>query len=428
MELSQRFLTASEAIDWIHGERWKGEKNGLTNTRALLEALNHPEERIGRVIHVAGTNGKGSTCAMIERALRECGYTTGLFTSPYLCRFHERIRLCGVPISDDDLIETASFVREAAQSLAEKGIYCTTFEILTAMACVYFAEKKTQYAVMEVGMGGRLDSTNVLTPFVSVIAAIGMDHMARLGNTLEAIAGEKAGIIKPRVPAVVLTQRENVMGVFRQTAREQRAPLFETPVPAIIQKDAHGAYFALDLPSAGLVRARISLPGAHQIQNTSLALMVLDRLNLPMDRAIEGLSKTQWPGRLEWIGNVLIDGAHNPQGALALANYAREYLSEKRVVLLTGMMQDKQYAECARIFSQFAAEIVTTQVAWPRALPAQTLAEVYGKRAKAVESLPDALRVSQRLAGEDGIVICAGSIYTAGDVRNLLLPDDRGAI
>ena len=121
MELSQRFLTASEAIDWIHGERWKGEKNGLINTRALLEALNHPEERMGRVIHVAGTNGKGSTCAMIERALRECGYTTGLFTSPYLCRFHERIRLCGVPISDDDLIETASLVREAAQALAAEG-------------------------------------------------------------------------------------------------------------------------------------------------------------------------------------------------------------------------------------------------------------------------------------------------------------------
>ena len=174
------FLTAQAAIDWVNGARWKGEKNGLENTRALLQALGHPETRMGRVIHVAGTNGKGSTCALIDAGLRACGFRTGLFTSPYLCRFHERIRVDGVPISDDDLISVASRVRAAAEKLAEEGVKCTTFELLTAMACLHYAERRVDFSVMEVGMGGRLDSTNVLSPEVSVIAAIGMDHICLL--------------------------------------------------------------------------------------------------------------------------------------------------------------------------------------------------------------------------------------------------------
>ncbi len=422
------FRTAQSAIDWVTGARWKGEKHGLENTRALLRALGHPEAHMGRVIHVAGTNGKGSTCAMIDAGLRASGFRTGLFTSPYLCRFHERIRVDGAPISDGDLISVAGRVRAAAETLAEQGVMCTTFELLTAMACLHYAEAGVDFSVMEVGMGGRLDSTNVLSPEVSVIAAIGMDHMARLGSTLPEIAAEKAGIIKRETPAVVLSQTAEVMTVFRERAREMHAPLFETAPYGILKADAYGCTLAAELPSAGLIRQCISLPGAHQAANACLALTALDRLKIDMHRAQTGVARAKWPGRLEWIGNVLIDGAHNPQGAQALRAYAEEYVGNRRVVLLTGMMQDKQHAVCADIFSAFADEIVTTCVDWPRALSAFALAEDFHGRAVSEPSLSAALALARRMAGEDGVVIVAGSIYLAGDVRNLLLPDDDGRI
>lgn len=422
------FLTAQDAIDWVNGARWKGEKHGLENTRALLEALGHPEARMGRVLHVAGTNGKGSVCAMLDAGLRACGFRTGLFTSPYLCRFHERIRVNGAPISDGELTNVAGRVRAAAETLAGQGVKCTTFELLTAMACLHYAETGVDFSVMEVGMGGRLDSTNVLSPEVSVIAAIGMDHMARLGGTLPEIAAEKAGIIKPETPAVVLSQDAEVMDVFRERAREMRAPLFETAPYEIVESDARGCTLTVELPAAGLVRQTISLPGAHQAANACLALTALDRLKIDMHRARIGVARAKWPGRLEWIGNVLIDGAHNPQGAQALRAYAEKYLKGRRVVLLTGMMQDKQHAACADIFSAFADEIVTTGVDWPRALAASALAEDYHGRAVSEPDVPTALARARRMAGEDGAVVAAGSIYLAGDVRNLLLPDDDGRI
>ena len=193
--MSERFQSAPEAISWINGARWKGEKKGLENTRALLEKLGHPEQRMGKIVHVAGTNGKGSTCAFLESGLKACGYHVGLFTSPYLRFFNERIVFDGKPIDDEALIDVASRVREAAEALTYEGVYCTTFELLTASACLYYALRGADYAVMEVGMGGRLDSTNVLPSSVSLIAAIGMDHMQSLGDTIEQIAFEKAGIM-----------------------------------------------------------------------------------------------------------------------------------------------------------------------------------------------------------------------------------------
>ncbi len=422
-----RFETAQAAADWINGARWKGEKNGLENTRALLEALNHPEERMGRIIHVAGTNGKGSTCAMIDRALRECGYKTGLFTSPYLCAFNERIRFGGSPIPDEDLIDVASRVREAAESLHAKGIYTTTFELLTACACLYYADKNADFSVMEVGMGGRLDSTNVLKPAVCAIAAIGMDHMSKLGNTLPEIAGEKAGIMKTGVPAVVLSQDEDVMRVFRETARNLRVPLFETGVIHRINRDRNGFEIAVELPTNGLTRVKGNLPGAHQEKNAAIAVNVLDRLNISMEKALSGIEKAVWPGRLEWVENVLIDGAHNPQGAHALKSYLEKYVPERPIVLLTGMMQDKQVEACASIFREFSDYVVTTHVNWPRAVNCLELKNYY-KNAMAFDSVEAALAHARGLAGKDGVVVSAGSIYLAGDVRNLLLPEDKGCI
>ncbi len=420
-----RFESAQAAADWINGARWKGEKNGLENTRALLAALDHPENKMGRIIHVAGTNGKGSTCAMIDKALRNCGYKVGLFTSPYLCAFNERIRLNGAPIPDEDLIDIASRVREAAEGLISAGVYATTFEILTACACLYYAEKQADFSVMEVGMGGRLDSTNVLMPDVCAIAMIGMDHMSRLGNTLSEIAAEKAGIMKTGVPAVVLTQDENVMRVFRETARSMRTPLFETGIIHKLSQDRNGFEIAVELPTSGFTRVKGNLPGAHQEKNAAIAVNVLDRLGINMQKALSGIEKAVWPGRLEWVENILIDGAHNPQGAHALKSYLDAYVPERPIVLLTGMMQDKQVEACASIFKEFSDYVITTNVNWPRAVHAQELKNYY-KNALAFDTVESALKHARGLAGKDGAVVCAGSIYLAGDVRNLLLPEDKG--
>ncbi len=425
------FERVSDAINWIIGERWKGEKKGLENTRALLKALGDPQNRMGKIVHVAGTNGKGSTCAFIERGLRECGYKTGLFTSPYLCEFQERIRLNGKPISDERLISITQALATAAQSLSNEGILCTTFELLTAAACLFFAEEQVDYSVIEVGMGGRLDSTNVLSPCLSVIAAIGMDHMQRLGNTIEEIAAEKAGIIKQGIPCVVLSQQEKVMRVFRDYARSVKTPLFETGKESPLREDAYGSRFSLDLPAFGLISQSISIAGSHQMRNAALALTALDRLDIDMKKASLGVEKAKWQGRLEWVSNVLIDCAHNPQGATALSEYLKRHMQGKKIVLLTGMMHDKQIDACAAMFGAFADCIVATQVEWARALPASELAETYlgifPEKAGSVysrESVSDALALSQKLAGDDGIVVVAGSVYVAGDVRRHMLPSD----
>lgn len=422
------FESAQEAFDWITGARWKGEKRGLQNTLALLEALGRPDKSMGRVVHVAGTNGKGSTCAMLNKALIECGHNVGLFTSPYLCRFNERLRVNGRPIADGELVSVAERVRAAAQALADTGVCATTFEILTCMACVWFSEKHVDYSIMEVGMGGRLDPTNALAPAISLIAAIGMDHMARLGDTLVDIAGEKAGIIKPGTPAVALTQNEEVMRVFREVARGMRAPLFETQPASVTRIHSGGAEFVTELPRAGLVRQEITLPGAHQVGNACLALTALDLLGADIKRAARGLYKTRWPGRLEWIGSTLIDGAHNPQGARALGAYARAYLSDRRVCLLTGMMQDKQLEKVAEALSPIAGSVVCTQVNWPRAASAAALKQIYGDKAHAEPDIKKAFELARSIAGEDGVVIVAGSIYLAGDVRNMLMPFDDGSL
>ncbi len=425
------FERVLDAINWIIGERWKGEKKGLENTRALLKALGDPQTLMGKIVHVAGTNGKGSTCAFIERGLRECGYKTGLFTSPYLCEFQERIRLNGKPISDDRLISITQALAAAAQSLSNEGVFCTTFELLTAAACLFFAEEQVDYSVIEVGMGGRLDSTNVLSPCLSVIAAIGMDHMQRLGNTIEEIAAEKAGIIKQGIPCVVLSQQEKVMRVFRDYARSVKTPLFETGKESPLREDAYGSRFSLDLPAFGLISQSISIAGSHQMRNAALALTALDRLDIDMKKASLGVEKAKWQGRLEWVSNVLIDCAHNPQGATALSEYLKKHMQGKKIVLLTGMMHDKQIDACAAMFGAFADCIVATQVEWARALPASELAETYlgifPEKAGSVysrESVSDALALSQKLAGDDGIVVVAGSVYVAGDVRRHMLPSD----
>ncbi len=414
------FKTASQAIEWINGARWKGEKRGLENTRALLERLGHPERAIGRIVHVAGTNGKGSVSAFIASALMETGARVGLFTSPYLCRFNERIVLNGQPISDDLLLSAVSKVYDAATDLHLEGISATTFELLTATACVCYAAAHTDYAVMEVGMGGRLDATNALPTSVSVIARIGLDHMQSLGDTVELIAAEKAGIMRSGVPAVVMPQEPGVMEVFSSIAEQVGAPYYLSDLPRLTAADEKGCAFACTLPGGTSISQRINMPGLFQADNACLALTALSVLGIDTAKAQKGVSEAFWAGRLDKRGNVLIDCAHNPQGAKALKEYLDRFFAGRKKVLLTGMMRDKQLEACAAIFSGFADKVVTTQVDWPRAIPSIELKQFYSEDAVSEPDLSRAFGLAKALAGEDGLVICAGSVYLAGAVLTLL--------
>ncbi len=409
------FKNANEAIDWIHGARYKGQKNGLENTRALLKELGDPQQHF-KCVHIAGTNGKGSTAAFTERILREAGYTTGMYTSPYLIRYNERVQVCGVPIADDELVDIMNLISEKAELLVKREIYPTTFEIGTALAFEYFARRGVDYAVVEVGVGGRFDSTNVITPAVSMIAAIGLDHVKVLGDTVEQIAFEKAGIIKPGIPAVVQHQAENILDVFRKASAERGCRLAVSPMPEYAGGDAYGSDFVLDGEEY-----HIKLCGRHQLLNASLAVYAMREIGIDEKYIKLGLAKAKWPCRLEWVNGMLIDGAHNPQGAYALRDYIEKWFAGEKIVLVTGMMHDKQTEEVARILAPLCSLVIATAVDnEPRAALPGDLSALYsslGANTVAVEGMNNAIETAIRT---EGLKVFAGSLYIAGAVREYL--------
>ena len=413
---------AEEVIAAIHGSYATGSKHGLRNTEALLRRL-CPEMPVP-VIHVAGTNGKGSTCAMVESVLRHAGYRTGLYTSPFLQAYQERIRLDGAPVSDEVLARYGNALLEAAE-----GLQPTPFELGTALALAVFAGERVDAAVVEVGLGGRLDPTNVVRPAVCAIAAIGLDHMKVLGNTLEEIAGEKAGIIKPGTPVICHPAEAGVAAVFAQRAAEVGAPLRQLTADEVIRADcgAHGSTATYQLDSRW-EDMHIALPGEHQLTNAMTALAVVEELRrqgfrLPEDAVRRGLAETRWPARLEWCGNILIDGAHNAQGVTALLQFVQAHLAGRRRVLLTGVLAEKLRPEMLAALSGLADTAVTVTPDSPRALDAEAYAACLnsaGMDAIAADTLAAGLDRARRLAGADGVVIAAGSLYFAGSLRTAL--------
>lgn len=407
-------FTYPESVRFLYelGNEIKTAKLGLERIRALLEALGNPQSAF-RVVHVAGTNGKGSTCAMIEAGLRAAGIRTGLFTSPHLIEPTERIQVDGIPVTPEQFSCAFEMVHRTAEN-CDLDCHPTYFETVTAMAFWLFREMGVETAVVEVGLGGRLDATNVVEPALTVITPIDFDHEAYLGRTIEAIAREKAGILKPGVPAVFARQRPEAEAVLRARANEVAAPVIHAEQFKIenLEIDARGSRFS------GLV---CPLAGEHQVDNAVAAALALTALGF----SPEGIGQARWPARLEHVApnpDIILDGAHNPAGARALAAYLTRFYSGRRIWLLYGAMRDKAVEEIAGILFPLAAELIFTAPASDRALRPQALVELAG-RGEAAPNIAAALemvrlRGAQEDISEDAVVI-TGSLFLAGEARAL---------
>lgn len=431
----------AQAISYIDGcQRFVGNKDGLKNILGLTDDLGQPQRKYP-VIHVAGTNGKGSVCCYVDTVLRRAGYKTGLYTSPYLQRFNERIRIRGENATDEQIARWATQVKAAVDARLQRGfIHPAMFEVITAMGFLGFAQERIDAAVVEVGLGGRLDATNVVQPAITAIAAIGLDHTRVLGDTLEQIAFEKAGIIKPGVPVVLYPQGEGVRAVVRKAAREKGAPLIDLAdwQIDIRQESLAGVRFDLRGPGGeALCDLHIRMLGRYQAYNAAVAAAVLLQLQkmgwqLTEGDIREGLAQASWPGRFEVLGQdplTLIDGAHNPQGAQALREGLRAYLPKGMpVVLCCGALNGKDAAGVMAELSAFAAEAVLTDPpGTDRAKPAQELVPYFAGRPVTVErdaraAVAYAVRRAQAL---QGAAVVAGSLYLAGAARTWLRGDAK---
>lgn len=418
-------MTGQEAIAYIHARSWQNHAPGLARIRALLHALGDPQRDL-KFLHVAGTNGKGSTCACLAAVLQAAGYRVGLNTSPYLVTFHERVRVDGVLISDTELGALTEQVRAAAETLEEEP---TEFELITAIALLHFRAKGCDIAILEVGMGGALDASNVIeAPEAAVIAAMGLDHTAQLGPTLADVAAAKAGIIKAGCPVVSMGGCPEADAVIRAVAREKTAPLTEVDFTRLQLRGVglEGADFDF-LPLKGL---HIPLAGAYQPRNAALALTVLEVLagkgwHIPEEAIRRGLAEVSWPGRFQVLGRgpvVLADGAHNPQGLDAAAESLRTMLPGRKITFLVGAMADKDTSHLAEQLAPLAAAFFTVRPDNPRSMTAEELAERLrpaGVPVTACTAVAEGLQRARSAAGRDGAVCCLGSLYLVGEVLAL---------
>lgn len=411
-----------EALAYIHAVHWQGHKPGLDRTRALLAALGDPHKGL-RFVHVAGTNGKGSTAAMLDSCLRCAGYRVGLFTSPYINRFNERIQVDGVPIPDGDLVRLVEQVRPAASAMADVP---TEFELITALGMLYFAQERCDIVVLEVGLGGALDSTNVIDPpACAVITALGMDHVKELGPTLADIAAAKAGIIKPGSPVVSYGGAPEADRVIADAAAACGAPLTVADFARLTLRGAglEGQTFDYD----GLTGLTLPLLARYQPRNAVVAIEALRALRargwqIPDSAIRQGLAQVRWPGRFELLRRdppFLLDGSHNAHGMRATADSLRALFPGEKFVFLVSIMADKDADEMLRLLLPLAKGFVTVTAPSPRAIPAAELAariEALGGRAEPAGGIPAAVaRVWELAAG--GPAAALGTLYFSGEVR-----------
>jgi dihydrofolate synthase/folylpolyglutamate synthase len=416
-------MTYEEALEYIHGVSWTFCKPGLERISELCERLGNPEKKL-RFVHVAGTNGKGSFCSMLDSVLRAAGYKVGLYTSPYIREFNERMRVDGKNIENEALADITERVRPIAEAMTDKP---TEFELITAIAFQYFYEAGCDVVILEAGMGGRLDSTNVIRePYLSVITGIALDHTDYLGDTVEKIALEKAGIIKDTSPILYGGEDDAAREVIREVARERASAFYDVDYRRIenLTSTLDGSEFDFD----GYKGIKINLLGLYQPKNAALVLSAVNilnkvGLNISPDAVRLGLSVAKWPARFEIICRdplVIFDGAHNPQGISSAVASIQHYFGDEKVFVLTGVLRDKDHRFIAGELSKIADRAFTLTPMSPRALSAEDYAAELSEFGVSATPFPDigsALLSAKSEAKANGKpLVCLGSLYTYCDL------------
>ncbi len=420
-------MTYTEALDYIHSNFWGGSKPGLERTEKLLGMIGNPQNELS-FIHVAGTNGKGSFCSMLSSVLNEEGLRVGTYTSPYILRFNERMKVCGKDIPDETLAELTEWIKPFADSMEDKP---TEFELITAIAMEYFRRERCEVVVLECGMGGRLDSTNVIqNPLLSVITGIALDHTAFLGNTIEAIAAEKAGIIKKGCPVLYCGKDKNAEKVIRDTANRIGAPLhtFDRSGLTIHDSTLKGTTFTFGRHD----NLFLPLLGSYQPENAQNVLIAVDILNgrglSISDRSIRsGLEKAKWPARFEAVRKdplILCDGGHNPEGIDSAVDSVKLYFGTKKLIVITGVMADKDHEYMSGRLCEIAKKVYCITPENPRALSGDEYAKEFSARgipARGMADTENALKEAIRSAvAENCAVLCVGSLYMYSQVIDAL--------
>lgn len=424
-----------DALQYIHQLNKFGMRLGLERIEYLLKALGNPHEGF-RSVHIAGTNGKGSTAAMISSILIESGHKTGLFTSPYLERFTERIRINNREIPEEQVALFISKVIPIIDEMKKKGFENPTeFEVVTAMGFDYFSRENIDVGVIEVGLGGRLDSTNVITPVTSVITPISFDHTSELGNTLRRIAGEKAGIIKEAGTTVSAPQHEEAYRIIEETCIKKGNTLFVVGKDIMYElKDYsfYGSTFDLKGIIGEYKNLKLPLAGKYQIINASTAVgavetLIMKGINIDEEAIFKGLEKTRWPGRLEMISQmprILLDAAHNLSGIRTLREAIEHDLEYDKLILVIGILKDKDYKGMLEMIIPLADIVIATKPDSPRALDTETLVKEisgYGVEVYKEDSIENAVKTACSMAGLRDLVCFTGSIYMIGRVRTIII-------
>jgi dihydrofolate synthase / folylpolyglutamate synthase len=430
-------MNYNEAMDFIKNTAKFGSNLGLERTEKILELLDNPHKKL-KCIHIAGTNGKGSTTAMLTEILEEAGYKVGMYISPYLEEFEERIQINGVNIPKEDLALAVTKVSEAVNKVVELGYdHPTEFEIITCTMFLYFYEMKVDYAVVEVGLGGRLDSTNVITPILSIITSISFDHMKILGDTLDKIAYEKAGIIKHNVPVVLYPQEKESLEVITNIAEERGAKLIKVPDDCaklnhsnIQDKNKASQNISIKTDKENY-NVELSLLGKHQLLNCALVVFAVEELinqgiNINRDNVLTALRKVSWPGRLEIMKRepqVVIDGAHNIDGIKKLTESVDMYFTYNKLILILGILADKQVKEMIDTIVPKASRVIAVTPHSDRAELANELAEEIRKinpNVEVVEDYEKAYSTALSYCDERDMLLVSGSLYMIGDMRRII--------
>ncbi|MCG2826543.1 MAG: bifunctional folylpolyglutamate synthase/dihydrofolate synthase [Thermoplasmatales archaeon] len=419
-------MNYKQSLEYVYSLESFGIKLGLDRIRFLLRKFGNPEKKM-RIIHVAGTNGKGSVCAMLGSVLRE-KYDVGVYTSPHLVDIRERITINGRMISKNDFSRIMTEIKKI--NVPSCFGHPTFFETLTAVALKYFHEKKVDFAVVEVGLGGRLDATNIVKPLFSVITNVSMEHEDVLGNTLEKIAGEKAGIIKKNVPVVTSAKSKKVLAVIKRICREKGCRLINAGENVKIRKIGHnldGQFFNLQTKKNKYFNLRIPFLGKHQLVNAATALSVIELLGGFSEMDVRnGFSKTKWPGRLEIINKnplIVVDGAHNPDCMRKLKPAVIEYFNYDKLILVLGILSDKNIKKMVKIIAPPSDIVVITKPDTVRAADPEIIkneAEKYIRTVVVKDNVKNALDYAKSIANKNDMILVTGSLYTVGDVKRVI--------